>query len=135
MIDVVTAVLKNGDKILILKRGDKVRTYKGKWACVSGYLEENEEALERAYIEIEEETGLKRDDVKLIKAGEPIEFYDEKEKMSWRVHPFLFEAKRRDVKIDWEHTEYKWIYPEEIVKYETVPKLKEVIFNLLEINE
>ena len=135
MIDVVTAVLKNGDKILILKRGDKVRTYKGKWACVSGYLEENEEALERAYIEIEEETGLKRDDVKLIKAGEPIEFYDEKEKMSWRVHPFLFEAKRRDVKIDWEHTEYKWIHPEEIVKYETVPKLKEVIFNLLEINE
>ncbi len=135
MIDVVTAVLKNGDKILILKRGDKVRTYKGKWACVSGYLEENEEALERAYIEIEEETGLKRDDVKLIKAGEPIEFYDEKEKMSWRVHPFLFEAKRRDVKIDWEHTEYKWIYPEEIVKYETVPKLKDVIFNLLEINE
>ena len=135
MIDVVTAVLKNGDKILILKRGDKVRTYKGKWACVSGYLEENEEALERAYIEIEEETGLKRDDVKLIKAGEPIEFYDEKEKMSWRVHPFLFEAKRRDVKIDWEHTEYKWIHPEEIVKYETVPKLKEVVFNLLEINE
>ncbi|MCD6331545.1 MAG: NUDIX pyrophosphatase [Thermoplasmata archaeon] len=135
MIDVVTAVLKNGDKILILKRGDKVRTYKGKWACVSGYLEENEEALERAYIEIEEETGLKRDDVKLIKAGEPIEFYDEKEKMSWRVHPFLFEAKRGDVKIDWEHTEYKWIYPEEIVKYETVPKLKDVIFNLLEINE
>lgn len=135
MIDVVTAVLKNGDKILILKRGNKVRTYKGRWACVSGYLEENEEALERAYIEIEEETGLKRDDVKLIKAGEPIEFYDEKEKMSWRVHPFLFEAKRRDVKIDWEHTEYKWIYPEEIVKYETVPKLKDVIFNLLEINE
>ncbi|RLF51112.1 MAG: NUDIX hydrolase [Thermoplasmata archaeon] len=135
MIDVVTAVLKNGDKILILKRGDKVRTYKGRWACVSGYLEENEGALERAYIEIEEETGLKRDDVKLIKAGEPIEFYDEKEKMSWRVHPFLFEAKRGDVKIDWEHTEYKWIYPEEIVKYETVPKLKEVIFNLLEINE
>ena len=73
--------------------------------------------------------------VKLIKAGEPIEFYDEKEKMSWRVHPFLFEAKRGDVKIDWEHTEYKWIYPEEIVKYETVPKLKDVIFNLLEINE
>jgi len=135
MIDVVTAVLKNGDKILILKRGDKVRTYKGKWACVSGYLEGNEGALERAYKEIEEETGLKREDVKLIKAGKPIEFYDEKEKMNWRVHPFLFEVKRGNVKIDWEHTEYKWIHPEEIVKYETVPKLKEVIFNLLEINE
>ena len=135
MIDVVTAVLKNGDKILILKRGDRVRTYKGKWACVYGYLEKNEEALERAYEEIKEETGLKREDVKLIKAGKPIEFYDEKENMNWRVHPFLFEAKRSNIKIDWEHTEYKWIHPEEIVKYETVPKLKEVIFNLLEINE
>jgi len=131
MIDVVTAVIKRNKKILILKRGEKVRTYKGKWACVSGYLEKNEDALGRAIKEIEEETGLKREEVKLIKKGKPIEFYDEKEKIKWRVHPFLFKANKDEIKIDWEHTTYKWIEPQEIKNYETVPKLKEVIFSLV----
>lgn len=131
MIDVVTAVLMKDKKILILKRGQKVRTYKGRWACVSGYLEGNEDALERAYKEIEEETGLKRDDLKLIGRGKPIEFYDEEEKIKWRVHPFLFEVRRNDIRIDCEHTEYKWVYPNEISNYKTVPKLKDVIFSLI----
>lgn len=131
MTDVVTAVLTKNKKILILKRGNRVRTYRGKWACISGYLEENEEPLQRAIKEIEEETGLKSDEIKLIKKADPIEFYDEKEKVKWRIHSFLFETKREKIKIDWEHTEYKWISKDEISLYETVPKLKEVIINLL----
>lgn len=131
MTDVVTAVLIKNKKILILKRGNRVRTYKGKWACVSGYLEENEKPLQRAIKEIEEETGLKSNEITLIKKAEPIEFYDEKEKVKWRIHPFLFETKREKINIDWEHTEYRWISKDEISLYETVPKLKEVILKLL----
>ena len=131
MIGVVTAILKRNNKILLLKRSQKVRTYKGKWAGVSGYLEENEEPLERALKEIEEETGLKKEDVILIKKAEAIEFYDEKEKMRWKVHPFLFEAKKDEIKIDWEHETYKWIEIDEIEEYETVPKLKETIYSLI----
>lgn len=127
MTSVVTAVLTKEGKILILKRGYKVSTYKGKWACISGYLEENEKPLERAYREIEEETGLCKEEVKLLKEIEPIEFYDEEESREWKVYPFLFEVERSNIDIDWEHTEYKWVKPEEIEKYDTVPKLKEVI--------
>ncbi len=129
MTEVVTAVVIHNKKILLLKRGSKVRTYKGKWACVSGYLEKNEKPVERAIKEIKEETGLQENEIVLLKIGKPIEFYDKD--IKWKVHPFLFKTKRKSVKIDWEHTEYKWINKEEIEKFDTVPKLKEVINELL----
>jgi len=131
MIDVVTSIILFNKKILILKRGKKVGTYRGKWAGVSGYLEENETPLERAIREIEEETGLKRDEIKLIKEGKVIEFEDEQEKKQWRIHPFLFEVNREEIEIDWEHEEYRWIDIQELKNYETVPKFKEVVSSLI----
>ncbi|MEM2934814.1 MAG: NUDIX domain-containing protein [Candidatus Thermoplasmatota archaeon] len=127
---VVTSILLNKGKILLLKRGDKVRTYKGKWACVSGYLE-YDKPLHRAIKEIEEETGIKANEIKLLKKGEEIEFYDENEKFFWQIYPFLFETDKEEIKIDWEHVEYRWVPIDEIDKYDTVPKLKETIKKLL----
>ena len=131
MPDVVTCVLLHDGKILLLKRSDKVGTYRGKWACVSGYVEEGDKIEDRAFREIEEETGLSRDNLKLEKTGQPDGFFDEAEKKSWRVHPFLFTSDTGDVKIDWEHIEYRWIEPSEIGNYDTVPKLKEVVKSLI----
>lgn len=130
MIEVVTAILKKDGKILILKRGNKVRTYKGRWAGISGYLEKNEEPIERAIKEIEEETGLKRDEISFVRKINPVHFFDEKENVEWKVHPFLFETIKDKIEIDWEHVDYRWIDVEEIDKYDTVPKLKETV-NLL----
>ena len=52
---IVTSFLTNNEKILILKRSDKVKSMKGLWAGVSGIIEKNEEPLKRAKIEIFEE--------------------------------------------------------------------------------
>jgi len=133
MTHVITAILTKDGEILILKRGHRVSTYRGRWAGVSGYLEENETPLERAMKEIEEETGLKNNEIKLIREGEVMEFIDENNGRIWRVHPFLFEVKRKKIKIDWEHEEYRWIDVEDIDKYETVPGLKKVILTLLNL--
>ena len=46
------------------------------------------------------------------------------------MNPFLFAANKTEFKIDWEHVEYRWIFPDEIVDYSTVPKLKETIYSL-----
>ncbi|MBC7129198.1 MAG: NUDIX domain-containing protein [Thermoplasmatales archaeon] len=127
---VVTSVLMNRGKILLLKRGTKVRTYRGKWACISGYLEDDD-PLHRAIKEIEEETGIKPNEIRLLKKEEEIKFYDENEKIFWQVYPFLFETDKDEIKIDWEHVECRWIFPNEIDKYDTVPKLKETIKKLL----
>ena len=127
--DIATSVLTFQGKILILKRSDKVGTYRGMWACVSGYIEEGEEAEETAKREITEELGLSKDDVKLLRKGDVIHARDNR--MLWAIHPFLFEANKTEFKIDWEHVEYKWILPDEISSYNTVPKLKETIDSLL----
>ena len=132
MTDVVTSILTKDGKILLLKRGQRVSTYRGKWAGVSGYLEENETPLERAIREIEEETGLSREEIKLLKQGEIMEFVDENTGRTWRIHPFLFKIDREEIKIDWEHEEYRWIEREELKEYDTVPKLEDVIDSLMQ---
>jgi hypothetical protein len=46
----------------------------------------------------------------------------------WVVHPFVFTIEKKDkVQIDWEHTEYVWIPPQNIEHYNTVPHLKEIV--------
>ena len=103
----------------------RVGTHRGKWSAVSGYLEGEEQPLLRAVKEIREELGLSGNQIKPVRAGEILRVFDEENDTVWVVHPFLFEAKSKTVQLDWENTEYKWIYPNELGSYETVPKLKE----------
>jgi 8-oxo-dGTP pyrophosphatase MutT (NUDIX family) len=126
-IDVVTCFLRFKGKILILKRSEFVRTSKGRWAGVAGYVEKGETPEEMARKEIGEETGI--NDAKLVKKGEP--FSVRSETGAFRVHPFLFDVDTDEVTIDWEHTEYVWIEPEDIEKYDTVPKLPKSLRNVL----
>lgn len=134
MINVVTCLLMDkNDNILILKRSDKVRTYKGYWSGISGYIEEGEGPVDTAFKEIRQETGLNDNNIKLIKTIDPIEFTDiyEEEKYNWKVYPFLFRVtKESKIQIDWENISYRWIKPSDIDKFETVPRLKEVVVKL-----
>ncbi|MFQ5911047.1 MAG: NUDIX domain-containing protein [Thermoplasmata archaeon] len=125
----VTSLLFNEGRVLILKRSDKVATQKGKWAGVSGYLEDNEEPGQRSRQEIAEETGI--ENPTLIGAGEPI--HARANEAVWEVHPFLFEVDTREVTIDWEHVEYQWIRPEELSNYDCVSRLKRVLGALTEL--
>ena len=123
---VVSCFLESDGKILILRRSGQVGTYQGRWAGVSGYIEST--ADEQALTEIEEETSLSGEDLKLLKKGRPLEVKDNKLGVKWVVHPYLFHIKDRDkIKIDWEHKEVRWIQPQDIDNFETVPKLKETL--------
>jgi 8-oxo-dGTP diphosphatase len=120
---VVTCFLESDGEILILRRSQQVGTYRGRWAGVSGYVETTPD--EQALVEIEEEAGLSREDLELIRKGEPLTAEDEELGVRWLVHPYLFHISDRDkVRIDWEHKEAKWIKPHEIADYRTVPMLK-----------
>jgi len=128
---VVTCFLEHGKMILILRRSQKVGTYKRAWAGVSGYLDG--EPLDQAYTEIREETGLFKSTVKLIKQGKPLEIIDKDLNRKWVVHPFLLHVTDPErVKIDWEHTECKWINPRDLSKYNTVPGLKKAMDSVLD---
>ncbi len=123
---VVTCFLEHGGKILILRRSSKVGTYQRSWAGVSGYMETTD--IRQAFTEISEETELYKNDLKLIKKGEPLEVIDRSLNRKWIVHPFLFHVKAPEkIKLDWEHTEVKWIKPRELAKYKTVPGLDKAL--------
>lgn len=126
---VITVIAKKGDKVLILKRSDKVSTYKGQWAGVSGGLQPGEVPLEAARREMKEETGLKIGQKEFAIRGEPV--YARDGEVLWEIHPFLAEIKEESIALDWEHDEYRWISPTDIGNYPTVPKLDKVIETLL----
>jgi len=125
--DVVTSFLWNNGEVLILRRSARVGTFQGRWAGVSGYIEDDED--NQAIREITEETELLDADFKLLKKGKLLEVEDPENNVLWRVRPYLFSIEGRGrIKIDWEHTETRWIKPEEISSFETVPGLKEALF-------
>ena len=69
--NIVTSFIKNDDKILILKRSDKVKSLKCLWAGVSGIIEKNDTTpLDRAKIEIFEETGIDEKEEKKLQQTE-----------------------------------------------------------------
>ena len=52
----------------------------------------------------------------------------EDEGVRWVVHSYLFRIKEPGkVKIDWEHSDKRWIKPEDMDSYQTVPMLKEIL--------
>jgi 8-oxo-dGTP pyrophosphatase MutT (NUDIX family) len=124
------------DEVLILRRSGRVRTYRGCWAGVSGYLEnEPPEADTRppspedqARREVQEETGLSSADIELARAGDPFTFEDPELGTRWTVHPFLFRVRPgAAIAIDWEHTEARWVRPGALGRYRTVPRLREAL--------
>lgn len=117
-----------GDRILLVQRSQAVRTYKGHWAAISGYLEPGVSPEEQAYTELLEEANLSREDVRLIRAGQPVEFRDESIDQSWVVHPFLFELMHlATLRTDWEAADQRWVAPEAVASYPTVPRLVEAL--------
>lgn len=123
---VVTAFLMHGGKVLLLRRSAKVRTFPGLWAGVSGSIPSGVEPLAQAYREIEEETGIPHEGLTLCARGEPLLVQDE-EGREWLVHPFAFcVADPAAVRLDWEHTEMRWIEPEAMRGLAMVPGLWEV---------
>src|ERR1700737_4654366 len=72
-------LLKNAgqaEKVLIVQRSQRVGSYHEHWAGISGFVEANVSPEEQAYTEIREETGLQREQVRLLKSGEIVEYVD-----------------------------------------------------------
>ena len=119
---VVTCFLRRNGKVLLLQRSTQVRTFPGRWAAVSGGLEQD--VLDQAYQEIEEECGYRRDQVRLVGGGEPIEATGEGR--VFHVHPLLFEVLTdQEPRLNWENNAWRWVEPGDIAQYDTVPRLWE----------
>ena len=118
---VVTGVVKNGNKFLILKKSPKDYNYPSRWSFCSGYVKEFESAEDGVLREIKEETGLT---AKIMKKGKLFQKDDNKSGKSWVIMVFLCEAKSKGVKLDHENVKFEWISYRDIKNYQTVPGLQ-----------
>ena len=128
---IVTSFLKNSEKILLLKRSEKVKTMKNLWAGISGIIEGDEKPLVRAEIEVFEEVGIDKSNIRLLKQGEVIFIESPQyENHQWEVYPFLFSTENREIKLNWENSDSKWINVDDLNNFSTVPSLNKVLARL-----
>src|ERR1700736_3240084 len=119
---VVTCILLRTDqqetRMLLVRRSQKVGSYRGLWAGVHGFIEPNVTPDEQAYTELREEISLQRNQVRMLKRGALVEFSDAELGRHFYIYPFLFEVLTPDcIQLDWEATEMRWIAPSELPSF------------------
>lgn len=130
---VMTIIVRREGKLLLLKRGEKVSTYRGRWHAVAGYFDEPGRTVEeKAREELREEIGVGDESIASIRIGRLIEMDDPQLKKLWRIHPVLVDLKSDPaIALDWEHTEYRWVSLDEALRLATIPGFHEVVRQML----
>jgi|SRR3989338_7477759 len=129
---VITVIVKFDGRILMLKRSNAVSTYKCKWQAVAGYLDEIKPLKEKLLEELKEEANIKEENIREIKYGKKFESADKSIGKTWIVHPVLVELnKKPNIRLNFEHSEYKWVKAEQISKLDIAPNLEESIKRVL----
>ncbi len=108
---VLTGILKDNDKYLIVKRNENDDLYPGAWEFPGGHLEKGELLKEGLKRELQEEIGFTNDFVPLI-----THYSDEiKEKSGKIIHnleiDFIInvDSSSLNITLSEEHSEYKWV--------------------------
>ncbi len=130
---VLTVFVMYKNKLLLLKRSNQVRTYQGKWNTVAGYLDDYHQTLkEKIHEELREETGITPQIIQNYFYGSCYQFTDNKSNKTWIVFPAkVILTKKPTITLDWEHTKYQWIKPEDISSFDTVPNLRKSLSSIL----
>jgi isopentenyldiphosphate isomerase len=121
------AVINKHGEILLLKRSSAKKHYPNKWFVVGAYpLSEEDDFEKKTHIELVDETGF---DGQIIGKGEVLKM--ELEGVIVDIHTYLADRETDEVKLNNEHTEYKWVNPQDIKNYDIVPGTYEMIDSLI----
>lgn len=116
--EVALVIVEEAGKYLVLKRSEQ-KSSPGYWTFVSGRVEEDETVEEAAVREVKEEAGLEGE---IVKHGDP--YISQGELGFWQLHPILMKADSRDVELNWEHSEYRWVSLDEVKGLKTLGDMK-----------
>ena len=105
---------ENGIEFLLLKRAEN-QIYPAVWQMVSGKIKESEKAFETVLRELKEETNLIP--LKMWVAPKVNSFYSSQDDSICIIPVFAVQVKNdAKVIISSEHSEYKWVIPNEAKK-------------------
>lgn len=120
-VPVVTAFLQRPDRrILLLRRSQRVGSFRGRWAAVSGSIESGS-VLANALREIQEETGVRSEELRLASRGGPVRV--RAGPCLYVVHPLRFLTRGGRIRLNWENTRSAWVVPSAIARLPSVPAL------------
>lgn len=108
---VLTGILKDNEKLLVVKRNENDELYPGAWEFPGGHLEDGETLKDCLKRELEEEIGFTDNFESII-----THYYDEvKEKDGELVHDLEIDfivnvdSSTLEIKLSEEHSDYAWV--------------------------
>lgn len=127
---VINCILREGNKLLVVKRSDTLNFYPGYWNGISGFLDDKKSLREKVMAEIKEELGISKNKIRKIRLGEIFHQEEPRYKKTWIVHPVLVDIKSATITLDWESKEYQWLTLREIKKLKLLPGFSMVLQKL-----
>lgn len=127
---VATVLIKrteSDDKVLLLKRDTSV--LRDVWCYIGGGIEEGEKAWEAALREVKEETGITN--FPLYSSNQFDQIYSPEENYIYIAPVFVgYVDESQKVKLNYEHSDYKWVSFKEACDTVSIPGNEEVLLSI-----
>ncbi|MDE1857333.1 MAG: NUDIX domain-containing protein [Candidatus Micrarchaeota archaeon] len=130
---IVNVVVMRKGRILLMKRSNRVGTYRGKWHSVAGYLDEPVPVRQKMLEELREEIGIGPRHVESLRLGKPYSFYDRELGKRWITCLGRADIKTDRITPDWESVDYRWVYPGQLKGFDLVPKFGYAVRKAMEL--
>jgi 8-oxo-dGTP pyrophosphatase MutT (NUDIX family) len=130
-IGIVLAAVRRGEQLCLVRRSSAVRTSRGAWGVVTGYLEPGVEPEAQAWVELVEELGLEPPALRLVRSLPAVPLTSEASGKRFLVYPFLFESASAEVTLNWEHDAVEWAAVYRLAEADCVPWQEALVLALL----
>lgn len=117
-------VVRDDGKFLVIRRSKTAPSNALKWDLPGGLLEYREDPISGIEREIMEETGLSVTDIK------PFDVFGHENPVGfWVTIAYVCKIKSGEVKLSYEHDDYKWVSKEEFENLESSEKIIQFVNN------
>lgn len=114
---ILVIVINDNDEILLLKRASHKKYFPNKWAGVAaGPISKSTDIKKFALSEVRDELGVSG---KIILKDDPI--ITKMNNEYWKIYLYLAKIESKSIKLNKEHTEFKWVKVDELSDYEIIP--------------
>ena len=124
---VMNIALMHGEEYLVVKRSETMNFYPGLWNGISGFIDDGQSLDEKVREELREELGLKEEAILSIELRGIFDQEAPELGKTWIVHAIKATVQHKEITLDWEASEHRWLTGEEYRTLELVPGFATVL--------